>query len=507
MSEKILCLGSNTVDSDVRTQKIALDRGLSNLGLISSAGFVPVAAGVYHTSLADLSTGDIVNLSEHFDQVIMLDQPRKEWTHWKLMQSTFKVMTYLEETGHRVQFRNNENVKSLEKINGMVTNNKSWCIYPWINVVSRDEGLMLCARSPTRISDEFSLEKWQQSEQRNQIKNAMLTGEKLPQHCATCYQYENHGIESYRQYESREWLHSLEIDDYSQLEQINSPIYYEVHWSNKCNLKCRGCSPDRSSAIDTEFKKYKIQSPFYNRRVSSFYPGIDIVDIENLRRTSRVYVTGGEPVIMPETIEFMERCVAMGRTDFELTMSTNGVKIPQSFERASRHFSNLNLSFSLDGYDKINDYWRSGADWKKIVANMHRMKSLGHQVTVNTVPGIYNVTNLHLLFEWLDQEFPMTAIYLQINHNDMQSAYNFPKPDLVLESMEKCRRTRVYWSDGKSCRTGIDSIYNHYAGNPVCDFDALRKFFEFNDKLDAVRGVRLGDHIPELEECRSYISR
>jgi sulfatase maturation enzyme AslB (radical SAM superfamily) len=354
------------------------------------------------------------------------------------------------------------------------------------------------------VAKTATLSAWRDSTVRQDIQKKMLQGETIPDSCSVCYNYEKLGIESYRQFESKDWLNQLDISDFGQLEKINSPRYYEISWSNKCNIKCRGCVPSRSSAIETEFKRHNVIMPWKDL-VSKDYPPIEIVDIEHLDKLSRVYVTGGEPLIMPETVEFMRRCVAAGKIDFELTMSTNGVKLPEEFLSLAKNFTNLNLSLSLDGYGKINDYWRSGSQWERIVQNMHIIKQNGISMTINTVPGIYNVTNLHLLFEWLDQEFPDSTIYLQINNLDIQSAYNHPDPAAVIDSMERCKNTRVYWSDGKSCRTGIDSIYNYYKSGPECNIDNLRGFFQYNDQLDCIRGVYLKDYIPELEKYRYLI--
>lgn len=501
----MLCLGNNTPDTDRLVTDLARLKGLENRGLIDNTDPDLSQPGVYHTTVADLSLGDIINLSKNFQTIIMLDQPRSEWSHWKLLQSTYKVMVAIEEIGANTEFRNNQNVQSMQKIENMVKDNPSWCIYPWINLVGRNErGLPLCQRSRTIVSKDLDLDSWKSSEIRRNIKNKMLRGEKIPEHCSFCYNYEDLGIESYRQYESRDWLNQLDIDNFDDLEKLTTPMYYEIYWSNQCNLKCRGCVPQRSSAIEKEFQKFNIKAPM-EFKADHRYPKIDLVDIDGLVRQSRVYVTGGEPVIMPETLEFMRRCIDRGRTDFELTMSTNGVKIPQKFIELSRYFSNLNFSFSIDGYGPVNDYWRSGARWDSIVDNMHAMSAMGHKISINNVPGIYNVTNMHLLFEWLDQEFPQIALYLQINHHGIQSAYNHPNARAVVNSMRLCQQTKVYQSDGKSCRTAIDSIHDHYVKNPECDLESLKQFFEYNDRLDEVRGVRLADHIPELEACRALI--
>jgi hypothetical protein len=113
---------------------------------------------------------------------------------------------------------------------------------------------------------------------------------------------------------------------------------------------------------------------------------------------------------------------------------------------------------------------------------------------------------MHLLFEFLDREFPMTAVYMQVNYLPWQSAYNHPQADLVIDSMKKCQQTSVYHSNGKSCKTSIDSILHHYSNNPVCDINQLRQFFDYNDQLDQARSTRLADFIPELEATRYLIN-
>jgi sulfatase maturation enzyme AslB (radical SAM superfamily) len=208
---------------------------------------------------------------------------------------------------------------------------------------------------------------------------------------------------------------------------------------------------------------------------------------------------------MPEVADFLKQCVEKNKTDFNLTMCTNGVKISSKFVDLVNQFSNVNFSFSIDGYDKINDYWRSGSKWNQVIANAHMLESLGHNISINTVPGIYNVTNLHLLFEFLDREFAFTAVYLQLNYIDWQSALNHPNTGAVLDSLKKCQHTSIYRSNGKSCKSGIDGLYQHYSSSPAFNVDHLRMFFDYNDQLDHARGVKLVDYIPELEDCRKYI--
>ena len=45
----------------------------------------------------------------------------------------------------------------------------------------------------------------------------------------------------------------------------------------------------------------------------------------------------------------------------------------------------------------------------------------------------------------------------------------------------------------------------HYDKNFKLDLEKLKAFFEFNDKLDQSRNIKLADYIPELEAARKLI--
>ena len=63
--------------------------------------------------------------------------------------------------------------------------------------------------------------------------------------------------------------------------------------------------------------------------------------------------------------------------------------------------------------------------------------------------------------------------------------------------------TSLYYSDGKDCKSGIDSFYEHYQ-TFKCDPEQLEKFFRWNDLMDNARNIELKDYIPELDACRPY---
>ena len=503
-SKKVLCLGNNIGDTDELVSRLAESISTTNHGLVTDENFVPLLSGFYHTTIVDIPAGGIVNLAKNFDSVMMLDQPAADWSHWKLFLSTYRLLQKMEEKGIDTDYRGNKNIQKIAEFDEFLKTNKSFCIYPWISKTSSNNILNTCPRSKAQVTTLEEFQDWVSDPNYTRIREKMLAGELIPEFCKICYDHEALGVESYRTFETREWISKLDIRSIDDLDKITHPYFYELTLNNKCNINCRGCRPSNSSAIEQEYKKFNIVMPkgFTDRWE---YSPIDLVDKKTLNSNSRVYFAGGEPTVTREVYQFMQDCIHMGKTDFELTLSTNAVRLSDKFLSLAEHFTNLHFSVSLDGYGRVNDYWRWGSDWDTVIKNTKELKSRGHAISINSVPGIYNVTNFHLLLEFLDREFPFAGLYLQINYNNTHSAFNHPNAELVLESMERCRKTRSYSIDGKSVKTTIDSIYDHYSKSPLCNLDDLREFFNYNDQLDRARNVKLGDYIPELEACRKLI--
>lgn len=502
---KILYLGSNNIDTDIQVSTLARVNNTVNHGLLTENNKKVQEPGYYHTSLIDLSTGNIISLAKYFDMIILLDQSPEKWSHPTLLETTYKLIIELDKAGFNVQYKTNENIKSFDYWHNLVQKNKSICIHPWILQMQENGQNVLCPRSTVNITSESQKNiNWHDNEGYKTVRNNMLEGKLLNDHCKICYDYESRGIESYRQFETKEWAARLNLTTIEDLESISGPMYFEVRLNNKCNLMCRSCNPDFSNLIEKELKKFKIVHPTIPVKTYK-YSNLAHIDINKLTEMSRVYLTGGEPTVMIEVYNWMQECIDKNKTNFDFTLGTNGQRINKKFLNLTKYFSNLNFSVSLDGFGIINDYWRWGSNFQTIIKNMHTLQDQGHNISINCVPGIYNVTNLHLLLEFLDREFPLTIIYMQLNSLPIQDAYNHPNANLVLESMEQCKQTSVYYSNGKSCKTTIDSLYDYYSKNPTCDLKSLREFFDYNDKLDQARNVRLIDYIPELEECRKYL--
>ena len=112
-NKKILCLGSNSLDTDQKTSELAIQDNTTNHGLIESIDFVIQYPGFYHTSLVDLPAGSIVKLANKFDKIIFLDQPLHEWSHENILYATYNLLLELDKLGFQIQYKDNVNIKNI----------------------------------------------------------------------------------------------------------------------------------------------------------------------------------------------------------------------------------------------------------------------------------------------------------------------------------------------------------------------------------------------------------
>jgi len=508
MNQKILLIGNETEDTDIIASKLALKDNSSNHGLVNDVEFHPIEYGYYHTSVVDLNEGKIKKVSGRYDLIVMLDQPQDSYPHFKNFLRTFRLFKNLEEQNINVEYQKNQNIKKIDFWWNYLRENYSFCYYPFTALVPDTEYTRICPKNSVDVKLPSEIKDWRSDPDYRVFRDKMLAGEKLDsKYCHECYDKQDRGLESARMVETLEWACRLKFSSPDEFDQLSDPISYEIRPSNLCNIMCRMCGDEFSHLIEREKKSLGL--PMTPWRFSD-YP----VEKINLDTAERIYFAGGEPTIMPEFLHFLKKCVSLGKTDFELNIGTNGMRYSKELISLLRNFSKVTFSISFDGFGKVNDYIRWKSDFNTIVENSRIARDEGHTIGLQTVIQMYNVTRIHEIFEFYDDEYPNCASLVQVPdvHNDdlfrgnCLLPWSHPRADLVVESMERCMRTNQYMLPGRSVTTYVNKLHQHY-NDPNYRYDPilLKKFFEYNDTLDQKRNSRLGDYIPELEECRHLI--
>lgn len=488
---KILCLGNNTSDTDEKASRLAIELGTVNLGLISTVDIQPLL-GLYHTSIYDLNLAQILELVEKFDKLILLDQPINQWSHPEAFYLTVKTADQAES---KITVERQIDDTSIHYFENLVEQNKSFCIFPFIELMTDNGSTTVCCRSKTPVTKLENLKDWQTDTEYKKIRDNMIAGKMMPEHCDSCYELEKEEIKSSRQQETVEWANKLGIKSIDDLKKVESPAYYEVRPSNVCNLMCRMCGPQWSSLVEEE---YNIIG-WHDSTIKYDYTDFDFVKFDNLKK---IYVAGGEPTASKDLFKFMQKCIDSNNTDFEFQINTNAHKISARFIELCSHFSNLQFIVSIDGFEKANDYQRWLSKWETTIYNTNQLYK-NHYITFNVTVSIYTISQLDQLLEFLDKNFnyPIIRCNFAGMKDDILNPNLYPNRKYILEKLKRIQTFTCYKRD-QLLNSFINGLIKEFSKQQEADIAKLTKFFEFNDTLDKSRGCNLKDYIPELEQFR-----
>tara|TARA_B100001939_G_scaffold347188_1_gene368020 strand:+ start:375 stop:1838 length:1464 start_codon:yes stop_codon:yes gene_type:complete len=481
MLNTVLCLGDNTEETDHKTTQLAKQHNSINHGLLQ--GYSSLNAGYYHTSVADCSYQDLKKLIQEVDQVYVFDQ------QYEKPENFYRTIEIAHES-NRAKYEDPESIDTYLYWSDLVKNNKSFCILPFIELQAQDKQTTLCCRDKTPVCDSDKVGDWQSNSAYKSIRNKMLQGIKIPEHCQTCYDLETKKV-SPRINDTIEWAHKLKLNTVEDLKHITSPAYYEVRASNACNLQCRMCGPEWSNQIHKEYQ----QLGWITNDQKFEYTGFDIINFDNLRK---LYIAGGEPTIQKPFLEFLKKQIQNNNTDFELHINTNATFVNNSFRELIKHFPNVIFTVSIDGFQELNYYIRYPSSWDTIMENCKWIQDQGYQLAFNTVTQVLNIGRLHQLFHFLSQNFPnawQTITYAM----GVMRIEAYPDQQSALTDLYNIKNS-TYYHNNKAFTEMIDGMINYFRNQfiPVKDNKYYTKFIEYNESLDRHRNIRLEDYRPDL---------
>lgn len=487
---RILCIGNNSEHTDVLTKQLADSQNYLCHGLLSEIDCKEIMfeqPGFYHTTVLDLSYAKLFEIAKQFDKIIVLDQPRESYYHPDSFYRTIKIANDLSSV-IEVVWQQPLMKQAIGFFDELVKENKSFCIFPFIELLTNNDHTTVCCRSTTPVTTIDRLQDYATDANYQIIRNNMLAGVKMSEHCQSCYNLEDLGMISPRQQETVEWANRLNLTSLDDLKKITKPAYYEIRPSNVCNLQCRTCNPMSSELINQEYARLKL----IDKPLKFKYSGFDIVDLDNVKK---LYVAGGEPTAMPEFYNFIDQVVENNQK-FDFLINTNAVKFSDKFKAQLKKLPHLSFIVSVDGFGKLNHYIRWPSSWENVVENVRYLINNNHYVCFNVTVSMYNITELYTLLKFFDEEFPTAEVHSQVAVG-VTSPMNFPDASLALEDLIKIKHLKCYHNNWL-LSSFIDSMIKYFEQSHNVNVAALEEFVELNQTLDHSRNVKLKDYSPKL---------
>jgi radical SAM protein with 4Fe4S-binding SPASM domain len=400
----------------------------------------------------------------------------------------------------------------------LLTESKTFCIYPWIHLHAYPTGEAYpCCHSemryPVGSCKTHSLEQIWNSQEQRQLRQNMLTETPNPA-CGRCYEQEESGFFSGRKSANKHHGHHIDRVDATQenghVEQFEM-TYWDIRFSNLCNLKCRSCGHIFSSSWYQDQAKLAGGDWAKNNQVLNI-AGRNETDmweqlLPHLDYVEQIYFAGGEPLMMEEHYLILEELERRGRFDVRLIYNTNFTHVRLKDRTVFdfwKKFDSVAVGASLDAQGPRAEYIRKGTDWAVVESNRRQMMQECPNVDFYISPTLSIMNALHLPDfhrAWVEQGLIKPQ---DLNVNILQdpdyyrldiapAAYKqevrqkFDEHLVWLRPLDRLNRATV----------GFESAVNFM--DATDNSKLIDRFWKKTRELDAIRNENILDIIPELK--------
>jgi radical SAM protein with 4Fe4S-binding SPASM domain len=399
-----------------------------------------------------------------------------------------------------------------------------FCMLPWIHMHGYPDGRAYpCCDSvyqyPIGDFNESSMEEVWNNDAMKEIRYNMLNKIDCKQ-CQRCYDKEAHGVYTMRNSTNKHFGHHIKevlpaTHDDGTLDVFKFR-YYDIRFSNLCNMKCRTCGDDFSSLWADENKKrfeWAIDVPKVRYSGRSETDMLEQLD-DHIPYVEQIYFAGGEPLIMPEHYKLVRKLIERERFDVQLTYNTNFSKIEYGKHNILsdwKLFDSVSVGASLDAEGARGEYMRKGTKWDTIVRNRELMLEICPKVDFYLSPtvGLFNVlTVCDFHRNWTEKKLiEASNFHLNMLYGPEDRRADVLPAKLKLEAREKIKE-HIMWLKTQD-RNAQQRCIPEFKALLTMMYDddkshLIPEFFRINDPLDEWREESFDDVFPELNEMRKY---
>jgi MoaA/NifB/PqqE/SkfB family radical SAM enzyme len=400
----------------------------------------------------------------------------------------------------------------------LLTESSTFCMYPWMHFHAHPTG----SAYPCCIADmEFPIgdmrkntmkEIWNQAPMK-EMRIQMLN-EKSVSACGRCYEQETIGVVSGRMSANKHHGHLInrihETKEDGTLDRFEL-TYWDIRFSNLCNLSCRSCGHIFSSSWYQD--QVKLAGPEWKKTHKVLnYAGRFETDawdqlVDHIEHVEQIYFAGGEPLLMEEHYKILDELVRQKKFNVRLVYNTNfthtNLKDKSVFEYW-KLFDSVSVGASLDGSGKYGEYIRKGTEWSRIEQNRIDMMTICPDVDFYISPTLSIMNAWHLPDfhrDWVERGFIKPQ---DLNVNILQDPLHYRIDIAPMKYKQRLRikyQEHLEWLKGQDplgrATTGFESSINFMMA--ADNTHLIDTFWRKTNELDSIRSERLLDVIPELE--------
>ena len=403
----------------------------------------------------------------------------------------------------------------------MLSESKTFCIYPWIHMHAWPTGQAYpCCHAKQHpvygnVRTHTLKEIWNDS-QMKKLRMNMLT-ETPSETCSKCYEQEDAGFFSGRQSANKHHGHHIQKVHDTKPDGTYDEFamsYWDIRFSNLCNLKCRSCGhifssqwyQDQAKLAGGDWKEHNTALNIAGRSPTDMWEQL----IPHLDYVEQIYFAGGEPLLMDEHYQILDELDRRGRYDVRLIYNTNfthtELKNKSVFEYWKK-FHSVAVGASLDAMGPRGEYIRKGTDWTVVEANRRKMLEVCPRVDFYISPTLSIMNALHLPDfhrDWVEKGLLNPQ---DLNVNILQDPVYYRIDIAPKEYKQKIKNkleAHLEWlrplDHLNRATVGFESAINFMMSTD--NTHLIDTFWRKTHELDAIRNENILDIIPELKALK-----
>lgn len=398
----------------------------------------------------------------------------------------------------------------------LLKDSRTFCIYPWIHIHAYPTGEAYpCCHAEMKpgvvgnCRTQTLAEIWS-GEPMQRLRSDMLS-ETPNAACTRCYEQEASGFFSGRKSANKHHGHHIKKLDSNPFELT----YWDIRFSNLCNLKCRSCGhifssqwyQDQAKLAGPEWKLNNSVLNYAGRTETDMWTQLE----PHLEYVEQIYFAGGEPLLMEEHYRILDELVRRGRRDVRLIYNTNFTHTDlkgQSVFEYWKQFDSVSVGASLDASDQRGEYIRKGTDWDQVEHNRREMMRICPGVDFYISPTLSIMNALHLPEfhrDWVSRGL-IRAQDLNVNILQDPPYYRIDiAPQAYKAQLEAQYRQHLAWlkTQGDHLGRATQGFESAIAFMQATDNShLLEQFWARTEQLDSIRNERCLDVIPELQALK-----
>jgi len=347
-----------------------------------------------------------------------------------------------------------------------------------------------------------------------QLRHNMLN-EIKSEACQRCYEQEESGFFSGRRSANKHHGHQIKKLEHNPFEMT----YWDIRFSNLCNLSCRSCGHIFSSSWYQDQAKLAGEDWARNNKAlniagrspedmwNQLLPHIDYVE--------QIYFAGGEPLMMDEHYRILEELERRGRFDVRLIYNTNFTQVKLKDRLVFdywKKFQSVAVGASLDAMGARGEYIRKGTDWSVIERNREQMLEICPRVDFYISPTLSIMNAWHLPDfhkDWVDRGLLRPQ---DLNINILQDPAWYRIDIAPIKYKQRLRmkfEEHLEWLRPQDplnrATVGFESAINFMMNND--NTELLQKFWSKIHQLDDIRSENVFDVLPELRMLNDNSAR